>query len=193
MNRLGLTLATTSLLLLAAGATDAQTPVLERGARMRVWTPLIVTESGERLPVAGPVEGWFARRTADSLWFRRDPVDETVVAVGLGTVERVQVSLGKRRNTLKGAAWGGGIGLGLGVLAATSLPDCGPGFEDWLWWCEGDEAVVILGTTLGVAAWGALIGTFIKSERWGEVPPATLSLLSERGRVGLALRVRLRL
>ena len=51
----------------------------------------------------------------------------------------------------------------------------------------------ILGTTIGVAALGALIGTFIKTERWGEVPPATLSLLSERSRLGVALRVQLRI
>jgi hypothetical protein len=153
----------------------------------------MVTESGERLPVAGSVEGWFARRTADSLWFRRDPVAETLVAVGLGTVERLQVSLGKRRNTLTGALWGGGIGAGLGVLGAISLPDCDFGNDEWLWWCDGEEAVVILGSAFAGAAWGALIGTFIKTERWGDIPPATLTLRSEGGRVGLTLGVKLRL
>jgi hypothetical protein len=193
MHRLRLPFATASLLLLAATATDAQMPVLERGARIKVRAPVMVTESGDQLPVAGAVEGWFARRTADSLWFRRDPVDETLVAVGLGTVERLQVSLGKKGNTLTGALWGGGIGLGLGVLGALSLPDCDFGNDEWLWWCEGDEALVILGTALPMAGLGALIGTFIRTERWGDIPPATLTLRSEDGRLGFAIGYRLRL
>jgi hypothetical protein len=132
------------------------------------------------------------RISGDSLWVRVGSSDGTLVSIERADIHRLEISDGRKRNPGKGALWGAGVGLGLGVLAAATLDDCTVGTR---WYrfdlCEGQEDVFILGSIAAGAAWGAVIGLLIKSERWVTVPPASLTLGRDAGRLSLGVEVRL--
>ncbi len=86
----------------------------------------------------------------------------------IAAIEKLERFAGRKRNTLKGAIWGAGINLALSLPVQAGCDDtdsfykyCYDGVGDWV-------------ISIGVgAAFGALIGTFIKSDRWREVPVDT--------------------
>jgi hypothetical protein len=118
--------------------------------------------------------------------------DGPLVSIDRANIHELQISDGRKRNPGKGALWGAGVGLGLGVLAAATLDDCTVGTgRYWFDLCDGEEDILILGSIAAGAAWGALIGFFIKSERWVTVPPASLTLRRDRSGISLGVEVRL--
>jgi hypothetical protein len=94
-------------------------------------------------------------------------------------VSKLQVSRGKHRNTLKGVLFGAAAwALTLGLMAAfDTLDESGLG-----------EPLVIG----GYLATGALVGTLVKTERWGEVPVPSAGRAVSRSGPGLRLQVAIR-
>ena len=118
--------------------------------------------------------------------------DHQLVQVARGSVTRLETGWGRKRNARKGLVIGAATGAGLGVLvcAANSTDVYGTASDS----CDG--AGEWLGVTLVSAAAyggiGALIGHFIKSDRWIEMPIAKVQVsLGPSGRgLGLAVGVR---
>ncbi len=193
MNRFGFTLLV-SLTLWPVAHALAQEAVVEAGTRVRVRTAEIGGEAGQIEARDTRFVGHVDRVSADSLWVRLDSSDGPLLAVDRTTIQELEVSSGRKRNVGKGALWGAGVGLALGILGAVAVDDCGVlNDDDFFDFCEGEEATIILGSTAAGAGWGALIGLLITSERWVAIPPASLTLRSEAGQLTLGIGVRLRL
>jgi len=176
---IGLALATT------AAAQDAfpDTPPLTPGVRVRVS----VAASGDRLK--GTVQA-LDERTLSVI-----SDDRTLVHVPRGSITRLETGWGRRGNARKGLVTGALFGAGVGLLV------CGVDESGWDHesrrehdaTCDGGEWV---GLPLAAAATyggiGALIGHFIKSDRWVEVPIAGARLSLGPPARGLGLSVSLR-
>lgn len=194
MKRLGITLVA-SLALCPTTQARAQTGVLtetETRVRVRAVNVRAPTESDETRDAR--FVGYLDRVFADSVWIRLDAPDGPRLSIDRANIRELEISSGRKRNAGKGALFGSGIGLGVGILAAASAGDCTMGTSRyWFDPCDGQEGVLILGSVAAGAALGALIGSLITTERWVAVPPASLTLRSERRGIRLAVEVRLRL
>jgi len=101
-------------------------------------------------------------------------VDETVITlalegglplkVPLRSITEMDVSLGTKRNTLKGLAIGGLSGIALGFAFPVDPENCGPGSTNL---CSRREGIV--GGTFLFGALGTGIGALIKSQRWAPI------------------------
>jgi hypothetical protein len=164
---------------LAASASTvvAQTPPhLETGARVRLVAPAI--PAGEQIV---RIEG----TTNDTLVFRseRYPVTRSLA---LSEISSVDVSLGQRRRTARGAIMGLGTGVVVGAVVGYMT------FEPCEGFCmfepttaSGNAAWVGLGGgLLGLVA-GTTIGFLTKSERWQRVHTRTSVGVSPAGGGGV--------
>lgn len=192
MKRPGLILVA-CLALLPIQRARCQDAFVEAGTRIRVRTADQAALAGSTAPASARLVGHLEGTSVDSLWIRVGSPDGPLVSLDRADVRELQIGGGRKRNPGTGALLGAGAGLGLGVLAAATLDDCWLGTSRfWFDLCEGDEDVLILGSIVAGAAWGALIGWFIKTERWVDVPPAALTLEPDGGGVRLGFEVRLR-
>lgn len=192
MKRLGFTLVAL-LALLPMQRARCQDALVEAGTRVRVRTAPTAGLAGSTATADARLVGHLQGSSGDSLWIRVGSADGPLVSIERADIRQLQISDGRRRNPGKGALLGAGVGLGVGVLAAATLDDCTVGTSRfWFDLCEGEEDVLILGSMVAGAAWGALIGMFIKSERWVDVPPAALTLGPDRGGMALGVGLRLR-
>jgi hypothetical protein len=154
-----------AVLVASGSGAVAQAPAgLENGARVRLVAPAI--------PVGEQIVR-IEKTANDTLVFRseRNPVTRSVA---LSEITSVDVSLGQRRRTARGAL----IGLGTGVLAGAIAGYAT--FEPCEGWCMFAPT-----TAGGSAAWGGLgggllglvagttIGFLTKSERWQRVHTRT--------------------
>jgi hypothetical protein len=127
------------------------------------------------------VEGTVRGVTGDTLWVWQEAGISTPIE--RETVGRLEVSLGRRSNALKGMLIGGGVGLLSGLLYPEgSLSD--------------DRSEAVLTVALSGALWGALIGALIKTERWRTVgwnssarPVAVPEVRVSRGDLFVGLRI----
>jgi len=150
-----------------AGAAGAQEPPalrLPTGARVRLFTPeggsvvaLLAGHDDRSVTLALPPENPLA------------PPPEMVVPAD--SIRRMEVSLGKKRHALIGAA------LGAVLLGLTGFSDpvdtsdnCGPSSTAP---CSRGEAVAA--AVLGGAIVGGLVGSFVQTERWVPVALDTLA------------------
>ena len=121
--------------------------------------------------------------------------DHQLVRVPRATITRLETGWGRRGNAKKGLLIGGLAGAGAGLLgcALDTDGDQWP-FDDELdTGCEGTEWVgVPVAAGLAYGGIGALIGHFIKTDRWVEVPVegVRVSLATPRRGIGLAISVR---
>ena len=152
-------IAVLSLLLVAAGPLAGQVTAPARvqpGARVRV------TRVDDRAQVATVIE-----RSADTLLLRWAS-SETVVAVPMSEISRLEVRTGQHRHVLKGMALGTGIGFAAGaLLGAVSYSPC-KGF------CVIDDegGAAALGGVL-VGTLGLVVGTIAglsSHDTWQHVP-----------------------
>lgn len=181
-----------SLALLPVQRVRGQDTFVEAGARVRMLTVSAGALAGAPGTAHTRFVGHLEGASRDSLRIRVGSTDGPLVSIDLGDIQELEISDGRKRNPGTGALVGAGVGLGLGVLAAATLDDCTVGTSRfWFDLCEGEEDVLILGSVIAGAAWGALIGMFIKSERWVDVPPAALTLAPDRGGMALGVEVRL--
>jgi hypothetical protein len=137
MKRFGLILVAT-LALLPTQRARGQDALFEAGARVRVRAVDAgafagSTGSGTRFV------GHLARIAGDSLWIQVGSTDGPLVSIDRANIHELEISDGRKRNPGKGALWGAGVGLGLGVLAVAALDDCTMGHGSfWFDFCEGE-------------------------------------------------------
>lgn len=111
------------------------------------------------------------------------------VRVSREDITRLEVSTGRRGQAIKGMAIGAAIGGGTFAVISRDeyCADYDPGEE-----CPSRAEMVATGL-LGGALWGALIGHFLKTERWGAVTldraQVRVTPSRARGGVGLAVSV----
>jgi hypothetical protein len=120
--------------------------------------------------------------------------DHQLVRVPRSTITRLETGWGRRGNARKGLLIGGAVGVTGGLLA------CGLSDDDWPFEdedfgeaCDGGDWVAVpllAGAVYGGI--GALIGHFIKTDRWVEVPldRVKVSLGPAPAGLGLALSIR---
>ncbi|MEW6051278.1 MAG: hypothetical protein AB1644_09505 [Candidatus Zixiibacteriota bacterium] len=88
--------------------------------------------------------------------------------VPTASITKIERFEGRHGNTLKGALIGGGIGLAtFGILVVTDTDNDPNGWEEF-----EDAMTVAFGVMFvgGGTLTGGLIGTFIRNDRWREVP-----------------------
>ena len=122
---------------------------------------------------SGWIAGTLSRSSADSLYLMTDSRE---VAVAREHVTHLDISRGKKRNTVaglkNGAIVGGTIGTLLGILVLAN--------EDESWFDYGAEVIPITAVASGIlgAALGAGFGTLQITDRWERVeatsPPMTV-------------------
>ena len=107
-------------------------------------------------------------------------------AVALGNVTRLDVSTGTRRNVRRGALIGLGVGALFGLtMTDEAMDDC----SDELLLCpipatDGEmEVAGALVSGLAGAAIGAVVGAFVRTERWENRTPAVTAAINP-GRFG---------
>lgn len=114
--------------------------------------------------------------------------DQRAVRVSRADITRLEISNGRRRQARKGALIGAIAGAG--TFAALSRETyCAEYYDDGEA-CPGRAEMVATGV-LGGAAWGALIGHFVKTERWTLVsePGAQVRLAPSFSKGGLGLKL----
>ncbi len=178
------TLALTSVCVPAGlfGQEQETRPEVTEGRRVRVTHDM------------GRSVGRLVHLSGDSLVVVTDDNDQ--IRFRSDQIQRVELSGGKHRNAQQGLLIGSAAGLAVGVVAALTLPE--RGCSSFSGYCAGDEALAVVGNTLSGAGLGALIGVFVKSERWQEgslpdlEPMVTLQPQGDhRMTLGIGLRLRI--
>ena len=161
-----------------------------------VASQAVQPKSGDRIRITATPYA-LEHRTARVVSVRNDSLILDVapaetLAVALAGVTQLDVSTGRRRNTLRGAGIGALIGVGSGALIGFASGDDPPTAFFSL---SASEKAALAGATLGVTGLviGAVVGTLIVSDRWTSVPlgvaKATPSLQVGHGNTRLALAV----
>ena len=136
----------------------AQVSELRPGAYVRIRAPGVLN---------GEVECTILARDRDTLRVARP--GSAPIVVPLASITRAAVHRGRTRGAgvRKGAKWGAGVGLGLGLFNI-GFSDCSGTH------CETSDNVagVAAFTAIGAGV-GALVGTIVRAERWErvELPP----------------------
>ena len=124
-----------------------------------------------RLKAPSIMSGWtigrFAGSTANTLEILSKRGYERVL---ISSIETLEVSLGRHRNTKKGMAIGLLVGVALGVWAEASDSSKGYEMEELL-----DAYAVLVGVPAATLV-GTLIGAAIETERWVDVSPSRINL-----------------
>jgi len=169
---------------LAAPGAAQDPPSLGPGIRVR----LAVTASRDLL------KGTVQALDRDVLSVISD--DHQLVKVPRASITRLETGWGRKGNARKGLVIGGLIGVGGGLLVCgTDDDNFFEGLNDStnLSTCDGGEWVALpLLTGAVYGGVGALIGHFIKSDRWVELPldKVRMSVGPSRHGLGLSLSVR---
>ncbi len=165
---------------LAAAQEPSSSPVasvLTTGSRIRV------------LSTAFPSRLQGAVVEVDDKQVTLNPDGGSPLKVPLQSVMRMEVSLGRRRNALKGMLIGALSFGALGLTAPVDPNDCGEGTDNLCSHGEGLAAGALVGAGLG-----ARIGALIKSERWGPIaigtPASRIGRRGTRAHLGVALAIR---
>ena len=144
----------------------AQSDLLDAGDRVRIT---VTSRSPSR------VIGTLVAFTPSSVTIA---TEQETLYIQKASIEQLAVSLGKKRNTIRGALVGGATGgIVLGMTALADSPPDNPCVSIPGFICGRDEVInaraVISKTIMGVvtgAAAGAMIGTFIRTDRWEKCP-----------------------
>jgi hypothetical protein len=139
---------------LIASPAHAQFVELDPGTRIRLRAPAAV---------AGQLTGVVIARSNDSLTVSRS--NAMPVTVPFTALTSLEVSRGKShgRGALKGALWGGGVFLVLGLVLP--IEECDESTPSNICGDESRAEGVVWATTSG-ALTGALVGAIIGAERW---------------------------
>ena len=164
----------------AQGQTPEDTTVV-RGTRVRI------TAAALARPMIGTLEG----RGLDSLVWRPEQ-DERLVSLPLKSVQRLEISQGRRADTWRGALIGALVGIAAGTVVglAAGSDDCPRtglaafGAVDCFTRGEAAAGGAAVGA-IGGGVIGLLIGSSRKSERWRTVSPARLHVGWQRDQPGI--------
>ena len=155
---------------------------------------VVQPRSGDRVRVTAMSSG-LQNRAARVLDVRRDTLvlqlaPAETLAVALAGVNRLDVSTGRRRYTMRGATIGSLIGVTSGVVIGFASGDDPP---DAFWQTSAGEKAAIAGVGLGVVGLviGGVVGALTVADRWTAVPlgTATVNPRLEAGRGGARLGV----
>jgi hypothetical protein len=130
-----------------AQGTETSPPTLPAGTRARVHAPLI--------PIGGTT-GRLLGQSQDTVLFRPDH-RSYVYRLPVGSIRRLDLVVGHRRNTLVGIAIGGFLGTGLGAGAGLSLGQGDRGHDSGTGAALGAGVAVLL---------GAVFGTLHRTSEW---------------------------
>lgn len=165
--------------LASAPSARAQFSEAQPGARIRVEAPGVV---------AGRYEGTVLTREGATM--RIGATNASSVDVPLDRITSLEVSRGKSRSAgaWRGVAWGLPIGLAVGALTATTIRSCtGTTCRDP---DAAEKSAYVLGSTLGGAFWGGVIGALVGRERWEKFEAPVRSGVDLRHRnAQVALRI----
>jgi hypothetical protein len=163
-----------------AGVASAQAyPELQPGTRVRIRASNIV----------GQMTGKIASRTADVVVV--DDERGTVMTLPFSELSDVQVSRGVNhsRGALQGAMWGGGLGLGAGLMFA-ALPNSARNSQSGFGLGPPSDAEGVFIGAGGGLVLGAALGALGGSERWERIRvPASIAVIPVRHGVGLRVTV----
>ena len=159
--------------LLAIGLTAApltaiasqESPVVKPGDRVRIMAPSV-----SRAPFAGTL----VTLQTDSLVVQGGA---NTWRLSLASVERVELSRGRKSNVLLGAGIGLLVGAGIGAMI-------GSGCDTELFATKGECIALGAGVFGGAGALvGAISGALTRTERWAEVPldDLRISIMPRRG------------
>ncbi len=166
-----------ALPLIPPAVADAQSPLLRRGARLRISSPELAMDDMVVGMVATKPDTLLVEHVQPTMSGGRVLEDTVISAVSISGITKLEVSQGRRSNLDRGAWIGGLIGAGAGMLVGITAA----GFDYGGWWDPGAE--VIPTTMLVGGAWGAVVGLVVGSfshrDDWQEVPLESL-------RVGVA-------
>ena len=173
-----------ALLLMLPAVTDAQVTGVEKGDKVRVTAPEQLTAK---------TRGIITGISRDSLQFMRH---DSVLHVSLSSIQKLEVSTGIKRSAGRGALIGAGsFGLTLGFIMMATDKTCS---SDDLWcmdlFSRSDSFKLgfVSGALLGGVS-GAIIGHFIKRDRWEKINLEPLTLASHPDGSIPAIGIRLRL
>lgn len=173
-----------AVLLVAPAVLAGQSALpLAPGARVRVTTRPAVP--GATAPVLQRQVATVVSVTGDSLVLVPSGPAQDTVTLGVSELARLEVSQGRRRNTLKGVAIGAGAGTAAGAILALATyrrcHDCwfdlGPGFTALAGGTVGGISGMLIGGVIGVAT---------VTERWKHVP-VRVALVPHRGALTLVV------
>lgn len=157
---------------LVRGVAAQDTLAIDRGERVRLTLG----------PGGNTVVGVLVSQDCDSLRLQPGP-DSPPIALARAGVTRAEASLGSYGHAGSGALVGLVFGGALGAVAGASCDG------DFVCPGPGGGALVLGGTGLVL---GALIGVFVRGERWERVYPAQVAVsfvpLSRGAGVGVSLR-----
>jgi hypothetical protein len=192
------------ILLLWATDLPAQHPVLAEGQRVRISVCLEVAR--DRVRCSGRIAGTMVEETAGNLIIRHQQ-DSGIYAIPLNSIQRLQVPKGRKRRTVTSAVVGSVFGAVLGGVIGKRIdpgeppsPSRGNCINAHMWIiCTGDRGEAsglakgaLVGAALGIGV-GALTGTFIRTDRWEDIPRGQLRvepIVGVEGRFGLSASVR---
>jgi hypothetical protein len=88
-----------------------------------------------------------------------------LLAIATGELRRVDVSRGRSagEGAKRGAIWGTAVGAGVGLLFSVAYWDNSPN-------ANNQPLQAVTAVTVSYSLLGAIIGTFVKAERWDRVP-----------------------
>ena len=159
-------------LLLPPSAAAGQLAELQPGARVRIRAPDAV---------AGRLDGTVLSRGPDGITVSTPGGAPLRVPLAAITAAEVGRGRSRRAGTLRGAAWGAGVGAAVGLLGALD-DDHGCAAER----CEDDYSAgeYVAAGAFGGASIGGVVGVIVGAERWQRLHvPARPSLsLCPRGR-----------
>lgn len=132
--------------------TRAQVTEVQPGARVRIRAPGIV---------AGRYAGTVLGRTADTV--RVGAPGKTPLDIPFSRITSLEISRGDSRalGAVRGALWGGGIGLGSALIVGTSIEGKAVAASDTI-----STAQLVWETTIGGIFLGGIIGAIVGRERW---------------------------
>ena len=154
MNYIRRVVSTAVLLFALEGLATAQEPaplasVVTTGQRVRVRS---TTEPRHVVGGVSAIDSEFLSVIPDGL---------SLVKLPMRSITTVDASRGHKRNWLKGLGFGAAAGVGLGFAFSVDAANCGPDTTNF---CSRAEALT--GGTVLFGGIGAVIGAFIKTERW---------------------------
>ena len=118
----------------------------------------------------GWISGEFSRATVDTIRIHNETGP---LLIAVSSIDKLEVSLGRHRNTLKGTSVGLFVGLGAAFLMYRHGERRYREFGGWEGFGWAWAAVLTLPTA---TLCGTLIGAKTKTERWIEVSPSRINL-----------------
>jgi len=180
-------MATSALALGAVGALAEESPLLQRGARVRAT---LVEPGFNGLTVSKSIAGRLLDVTATDITLETSP-DRPPMVLPLQNISGLELKV-QQGHRNRGALIGGGAVLATGLLASLALDDdLRDDTDEWQFFSDRTAAIIL---TVALVPVGALVGALVApGTKWQPIPSDRIRLGLDRGpggesRLGVALR-----